>query len=84
MKFSLAALLSASALPVTSAFVPPSTTSSVPLSLKGGMSDDVGIPCEDDCAISKYPNLPDSIHPGVLSGNAMMDLLNHAKENGTS
>jgi hypothetical protein len=84
MKFSLAALLSASALPMTSAFVPPSTTSSVLVSLKGGMSDDVGIPCEDDCAIAKYPNLPESIHPGVLSGKAMMDLLNHAKENGTS
>jgi fructose-bisphosphate aldolase class II len=46
------------------------------------MSDELGVPCEEDCAIEKYPNLPESIHPGVLSGQAMMDLLNHAKENG--
>ena len=47
------------------------------------MSDDVGIPCENECALEKFPNLPESIHPGVLSGQAQMDLLNHAKENGT-
>jgi len=46
------------------------------------MSDDIGIPCEDECAIEKYPNLPASVHPGVLSGKPMMDLLEHAKENG--
>jgi hypothetical protein len=50
--------------------------------LRGGMSGDVGIPCEAECALEKYPNLPESIHPGVLSGQAMMDLLRHAKENG--
>lgn len=48
----------------------------------GGMSEELGTPCEDDCAIDKYPNLPESVHPGVLSGKPMMDLLNHAKENG--
>jgi fructose-bisphosphate aldolase class II len=47
-----------------------------------GMSNDVGIPCEDECALESFPNLPPSVHPGVLSGQAMMDLLNHAKENG--
>lgn len=47
------------------------------------MSDDVGIPCEDECALESFPNLPESVHPGVLSGKAMMDLLKHAKENGT-
>jgi hypothetical protein len=41
----------------------------------GGMSDDLGVPCEDECAIDRYEGLPDSIHPGVLSGQAMMDLL---------
>lgn len=46
------------------------------------MSDEVGIPCEDECALESFPNLPASVHPGVLSGQAMMDLLNHAKENG--
>ena len=30
-----------------------------------------------------FPNLPASVHPGVVSGQAMMDLLDHAKQNGT-
>ena len=47
-----------------------------------GTAEDLGIPCEDECAIDKYPNLPESVHPGVLSGQAQMDLLQHAKENG--
>ena len=48
----------------------------------GGVAGELGIPCEDECAITSYPNLPESVHPGVLSGKAMMDLLQHAKENG--
>ena len=62
-----------------------SSSSSAPLFLskaKGGSSVDLGTPCEDECAIEKFPNLPDSIHPGVLSGQAQIDLLTHAKENG--
>lgn len=47
-----------------------------------GTSSELNIPCTDECALEKYPNLPDSIHPGVLSGQAQLDLLNHAKENG--
>eukprot|EP00560_Eucampia_antarctica_P001870 CAMPEP_0197841644 /NCGR_PEP_ID=MMETSP1437-20131217/46295_1 /TAXON_ID=49252 ORGANISM="Eucampia antarctica, Strain CCMP1452" /NCGR_SAMPLE_ID=MMETSP1437 /ASSEMBLY_ACC=CAM_ASM_001096 /LENGTH=414 /DNA_ID=CAMNT_0043451435 /DNA_START=98 /DNA_END=1342 /DNA_ORIENTATION=+ len=47
-----------------------------------GMADDLGTPCEDECAMDSYPNLPDSVHPGVVTGQAMVDLLNHAKENG--
>jgi hypothetical protein len=46
------------------------------------MASDIGIPCEDECAMESYPNLPPSVHPGVLSGQALVDLLNHAKENG--
>jgi fructose-bisphosphate aldolase, class II len=46
------------------------------------MAEELGIPCLEECAISKYPNLPESIHPGVLSGQALKDLLQHAKENG--
>jgi len=46
------------------------------------MSDELGIPCEDECAMESFPKLPPSVHPGVLSGQAMLDLLNHAKENG--
>jgi len=50
--------------------------------LSGSMSDELGIPCEDECATESYPKLPASVHPGVLSGQAMVDLLTHAKENG--
>jgi fructose-bisphosphate aldolase class II len=46
------------------------------------VSEEFGIPCEDECALESYPNLPESVHPGVLSGQAMMDLLEHAKANG--
>jgi fructose-bisphosphate aldolase class II len=81
MKFSLAVFLVASAHSVTNAFVSTSSPTRT-TALLGGMSDELGVPCEEDCAIEKYPNLPESIHPGVLSGQAMMDLLNHAKENG--
>ena len=65
------------------AFVPAPAggrTGSVPLK---NMADDVGIPCEDECALESFPNLPESVHPGVLSGQAQMDLLAHAKANGT-
>lgn len=49
----------------------------------GGVSEEFGIPCEDECSLDSYPSdLPESVHPGVLSGQAMVDLLNHAKENG--
>jgi fructose-bisphosphate aldolase class II len=48
----------------------------------GRTTEELGIPCEDECALSCYPNLPESVHPGVLSGQAQLDLLRHAKENG--
>ena len=50
---------------------------------KGGSSAELGLPCVDECALESFPNLPASVHPGVLSGQAQVDLLNHAKENGT-
>jgi hypothetical protein len=50
---------------------------------KGGSSAELGLPCVDECALESFPNLPPSVHPGVLSGQAQIDLLNHAKENGT-
>mmetsp|Transcript_10087 Transcript_10087/g.11187 ORF Transcript_10087/g.11187 Transcript_10087/m.11187 type:complete len:450 (-) Transcript_10087:223-1572(-) len=46
------------------------------------MAGELDIPCEDDCALESYPKLPASVHPGVNTGQAMLDLLNHAKENG--
>jgi fructose-bisphosphate aldolase class II len=46
------------------------------------VSEEFGLPCLDECALEKYPNLPESVHPGVLSGKAMMDLLADAKAKG--
>lgn len=64
------------------AFVPAGhRTFGVPLNGVGSASE-LDLPCEDECAIEKYPNLPDTVHPGVLSGQAQVDLLKHAKENG--
>jgi fructose-bisphosphate aldolase class II len=48
------------------------------------VSEEFGLPCLDECALEKYPNLPESVHPGVLSGKAMMDLLADAKAKGTN
>lgn len=45
----------------------------------GTMADELGLPCTD---IPAFPNLPASVHPGVVSGQAMMDLLADAKEKG--
>ena len=52
------------------------------VSLRDSISDELGIPCEEECALDSFPNLPESVHPGVVSGQAMLDLINHAKENG--
>lgn len=69
------------------AFVPATlrnsnSLSTVRLAGKGGSSAELGLPCEDECALESFPNLPPSVHPGVLSGQAQVDLLKHAKENG--
>ena len=45
-------------------------------------SADLGTPCVEECAITSFPNMPESVHPGVVTGEALVDLLNHAKENG--
>lgn len=50
--------------------------------LRETTAEEMGIPCEDECALGTFPNLPDSVHPGVVTGQAMVDLLDHAKENG--
>jgi len=46
------------------------------------ISKELDLPCEEECALSSYPNMPESVHPGVNTGQAMVDLLNHAKANG--
>jgi hypothetical protein len=79
MKLTIAAILFAG----VSAFVPGNAPVARPaFSLHEKMAEDIGIPCEDECGLESYPNMPESVHPGVLSGQAMMDLLNDAKEKG--
>merc|ERR1719387_101824 len=48
----------------------------------GTTSDEMGIPCIGDCALNAYPNLPESVHPGVVTGQALTDLLDDAKAKG--
>jgi len=82
MKFTALALLFVSC--GVNGFVAPNSfvrTNGVSTKL-GGISEELDTPCEDDCAIRSYPNLPESVHPGVVTGQAMIDLLDHAKENG--
>ena len=45
-------------------------------------AEDAGIPCLGECALNAYPKLPDSVHPGVVTGQALMDLLDDAKQKG--
>merc|ERR1719453_1146809 len=48
----------------------------------GTTSDEMGIPCVGECDLPKYPNMPSSVHPGVVTGQALVDLLDDAKEKG--
>ena len=54
------------------------------VSLQEKIAEELAIPCEEECALESFPNLPPSVHPGVVTGQAMVDLLNHAKEKGKS
>jgi fructose-bisphosphate aldolase class II len=63
------------------AFAPSTFRTRQSVSVKG-IANDIGIPCEEECALECFPNMPASVHPGVLTGQAMMDLLQHAKDNG--
>ena len=42
-------------------------------------ASELGIPCLGDCALGAYPKMPSSIHPGVLTGQAVKDLFDDAK-----
>ena len=44
-------------------------------------AEELGIPAPGDAQTS-FPNLPKSVHPGVVTGQALKDLVNHAKETG--
>jgi len=46
------------------------------------VADTLGIPCQDDCALPFFPNMPPTVHPGVVTGQALVDLLEHAKATG--
>jgi len=48
----------------------------------GTASDEMGIPCVGECALAAYPNMPESVHPGVVTGQALVDLLDDAKAKG--
>jgi fructose-bisphosphate aldolase class II len=71
-----AAALSHSAVP---ALVHPGAVCTIRM---GVGSEDMGIPCVGECALNAYPKLPESVHPGVVTGQALVDLLNDAKEKG--
>jgi len=45
-------------------------------------SEDMGMKCIGECALAAYPKLPESVHPGVVTGQALVDLLGDAKEKG--
>lgn len=65
------------------AFRTPATKLQAELEVKTvKFADELGIPCEEECSIDAYPNMPASVHPGVLSGDALMDLLADAKAKG--
>jgi len=50
--------------------------------LMGTTSDEMGIPCVGECDLPSYPNMPSSVHPGVVTGQALRDLLDDAKAKG--
>merc|ERR1719287_458666 len=40
------------------------------------------MPCVGECALPSFPKMPASVHPGVVTGQALVDLLDHAKAKG--
>jgi len=44
-------------------------------------AEELGIGCEGDCLVS-YDSLPPSVKPGVVTGQALVDLLDYAKATG--
>jgi fructose-bisphosphate aldolase class II len=63
------------------AFAPRFGVASTTTSLNG-IAKELGLPCDDECALEAYPSLPESVHPGVLSGQSLLDLIEHARDNG--
>merc|ERR1719217_400619 len=50
--------------------------------LMTSVAEDLGLPCKGECDLPKYPKLPDSVKPGVVTGQALQDLLDYAKKEG--
>jgi hypothetical protein len=48
----------------------------------GLVSDELGVPCIMDDVLESYPKLPLTVHPGVVTGEALTDLLEDAKAKG--
>jgi len=82
MSLILLGVQSASSALLSSGLAGSSTRCCAPQPVRMSVADDLGIPCVGDCALGAYPKLPSSVHPGVVTGQALVDLLDHAKENG--
>jgi fructose-bisphosphate aldolase class II len=52
------------------------------VSVNDKFAGELDLPCEDACALESYPNMPPSVHPGVVTGQALVDLLEDAKTRG--
>jgi fructose-bisphosphate aldolase class II len=52
------------------------------VSIKDKIAGELDLPCEDACALESFPNMPPSVHPGVVTGQALVDLLEDAKTRG--
>jgi len=59
-----------------------STEVTTGIPLKEKIAEELGLPCEEECGMDSYPNMPPSVHPGVVTGQALVDLLNDAKTRG--
>ena len=59
-----------------------SASSSSSTSSLFNVASDLNIPCGEECALDQFPSMPPSIHPGVLSGDGLMDLMADAKARG--
>lgn len=52
------------------------------VSVRDKIAEELDLPCEEECALDSYPNMPPSVHPGVVTGQALVDLLEDAKTRG--
>lgn len=73
MRLALCLLLSA--IPAYGFVSPRTTIRRTKVVELGKTSDELGIPCGDECSLPSYPKLPPSVHPGVVTGQALRDLL---------